>query len=173
VRAAYLIGIVLYVAGLSIRDGYELLKRGGRIDPTNARVFAVVFTSMIVMWLSWFAVGMLAPAHLAISWIVRWAGLSAVLLGTVVSVAGMWQLGGVENIDHLVKTGLFSRVRHPMYVGFILWIIGWCAYASATAVLVLAPFGLVSILWWRRLEESELATRYGSEYVEYRASTWF
>ncbi len=115
---------------------------------------------------------MLAPVHLALPAIVRWAGLGAVLLGIVVAVGGMWQLGGVENIDHLVTTGLFSRIRHPMYVGFALWIIGWCAYTGAVTNLVLAPFGFASVLWWRQLEESELAARYGSEYAQYRAVTW-
>jgi len=105
--------------------------------------------------------------------IVRWAGLAAVVVGAVVSVAGMWQLGGVENIDHLVTEGLFSKIRHPMYVGFLLWILGWSAYTGAVTSLLVAPLGLASVLWWRQLEESELAIRYGSEYLEYRAETWF
>ncbi len=37
----------------------------------------------------------------------------------------MIQLKGLENINHLVTTGLFSKIRHPMYDGFILWILGW------------------------------------------------
>ena len=170
---AFLGAVVLYVVGLSIRDVYEVLKRGGRVNTMDTRVFAVVFSSMCGMWLSWFAVGMLAPTRLAFPPVVRLAGLAAVLLGAVVSVAGMWQLGGVENIDHLVKTGLFSRIRHPMYLGFVLWILGWCAYTGVVASLLLAPFGVASVLWWRQLEESELAARYGSEYREYRAVTWF
>ena len=94
------------------------------------------------------------------------------LLGVVLAVGGMWQLRGVENIDHLVTTGLFSKIRHPMYVGFALWIVGWCAFTGAVTSLLLAPFGLASVLWWRRLEESDLAERYGSVYAQYRAETW-
>ena len=171
--AAYLGAATLYVVGLLIRDAYELLKRRGRIDTTDVRVFAVVFTSMCVMWLSWFAVGVLAPTHLALPSAVRATGVGAVLIGVVLAVAGMWQLGGVENIDHLVKTRLFSRIRHPMYVGFVLWILGWYAYTGAWTSLLFAPFGIASVLWWRHLEETELASRYGSEYEEYRAVTWF
>lgn len=165
--------VVFYVVGLSIRNVYELLKKGGRVDATDVRVFALVFTSMCLMWVSWFAVGMLAPARLTLPSAVRWVGFGAVLLGAVFSVAGMWQLGGVENIDHLVRTGVFSRIRHPMYLGFILWILGWCAYTGAFANLLLAPLGIASVLWWRQLEESELASRYGAEFREYCASTWF
>jgi protein-S-isoprenylcysteine O-methyltransferase Ste14 len=103
---------------------------------------------------------------------IRWVCVAAVLAGAVLAVGGMWQLRGVENIDHLVTTGLFSRIRHPMYAGFGLWILGWCAFTGAITCLVLAPFGMASVLWWRQLEEAELSARYGSEYAGYRAQTW-
>jgi protein-S-isoprenylcysteine O-methyltransferase Ste14 len=85
----------------------------------------------------------------------------------------MWQLNGVENIDHLVTTGRFSRVRHPMYVGFILWILGWSAYQGAVATSALGVLGVLSVVSWRRLEETVLLSSYGSVYAEYRARTWF
>lgn len=173
VTVARVVAVALFVVGLSIRDVYELLKRSHRVDPTDARVFAVVFTSMVTMWLSWFAIGALAPTRIAVPDVVRWTGLGAVLAGAAVSVGGMWQLGGVENIDHLVTTGLFSKVRHPMYLGFILWIVGWCAYTGAPANLFLAPAGLASVLLWRHLEEAELSSAYADEYRGYRASTWW
>ena len=169
----YLIALALHVVGLSIRDFYELLKRSHKVDPTEVRVFAVVFTSMCVMWLSWFAIGALAPTRVEIPTALRWLGASAVLVGTAVSVGGIWQLGGVENIDHLVTAGLFAVVRHPMYLGFVLWILGWCATTGASACLLLAPFGLASVLWWRALEEADLLSRYGDEFRKYQAATWF
>ena len=171
--SASLTAAVVFVVGLLVRDGYELLKRSDRIDTKDVRVFAVVLTSMCIMWPSWFAAGVLTPARLQAPAVVRWAGAAAVLVGTAVAVGGMWQLGGVENIDHLVRTGLFSRIRHPMYLGFTLWILGWCVWMVAPANLLLAPLGIASVLWWRQLEESELALQYGDEFREYRASTWF
>lgn len=47
-------------------------------------------------------------------------GLTALAL--VLAIGGLVQLRGLENIDHLVTTGLYSRIRHPMYVGFILFL---------------------------------------------------
>ena len=169
---AHLIATALCVLGLAIRDIYELLKRRALVDTEDVRVFTAVFASMCVMWVSWFSVGWLDPAHVAIAQVIRWVGLGAVLAGAVLAVGGMWQLGGVENIDHLVTTGMFSRIRHPMYIGFILWILGWCAFTEAVTSLVLAPFLTASVVWWRHLEEAELEARYGDEYSEYRALTW-
>jgi len=171
VHPTYTVAATLYVVTLAIRDAYEVLKRRGAVDPEDTRVFAAVFTSMVAMWVSWFAVGALAPLRVAVSAAVHWVGLGVVLAGAALAVGGMWQLRGVENIDHLVTTGLFSRIRHPMYVGFALWIAGWCAFTGAVTSLVLAPLGLASVLWWRHLEEADLTLRYGAEYAEYKATT--
>lgn len=171
--AGYLIFVGLYLAGLLIRDGYELLKTTGRVDTTDTRIFAAVFASMCVMWVSWFGMGLLDPTRLPVPSSLRWIGLGAVILGFGLAVGGMWQLKGVENIDHLVTTGLFSRIRHPMYVGFILWIPGWSLYQGAPASLAVGCLGVLSIVWWRRLEEEALESRYADEYDAYRTRTWF
>ncbi|MCX6031585.1 MAG: isoprenylcysteine carboxylmethyltransferase family protein [Chloroflexi bacterium] len=169
----YIIFVGLYLASLLTRDAYELLKMRGRIDTTNSRVFAAVFSSMCVMWVSWFGIGLLSPTHLQVPAAVRWVGAGAVILGFVLVFGGMWQLKGVENIDHLVTTGLFSKIRHPMYTGFILLILGWSLWQGAPASLLTGALGLVSIAWWRHWEERELGSRYGGAYSHYRTRTWF
>ncbi len=171
--STYLVCTGLYLTGLLIRDVYEFLKKAGRIDTRDTRIFTVVFASMCVMWVSWFAMGFLDPARVLMPEALRLTGLGAVILGFILALGGMWQLKGVENIDHLVTKGLFSRIRHPMYVGFILLILGWSAYQGALRSLAVGSLGILSILWWLRLEERELLTSYGAAYAEYRASTWF
>ena len=170
---AYVVCVGLYVAGLLIRDAYELLKKTDRIDTRDTRVFAFVFTSMCVMWVSWFVMGVLDPTRLPVPDVLRWLGLGTVILGSVLAIGGVWQLRGVENIDHLVTNGLFARIRHPMYVGFILWILGWGVYQGAVVSLAVGSLGIASILWWRLLEERELGSQYGMAYAEYRTTTWF
>jgi protein-S-isoprenylcysteine O-methyltransferase Ste14 len=171
--AAYLASVALYLLGLGVRDVYEVLKKTDRIDPRNPGVFATVFASMIVMWLSWFAMGLLDPTARPVPGWLQWGGLAVVIGGFVLAVGGMLQLRGVENIETLTTTGLFAAFRHPMYVGFALWILGWSAFQGALASLTIGSLGLISIAWWRALEERELATRYGEAYAAYRASTWF
>jgi protein-S-isoprenylcysteine O-methyltransferase Ste14 len=170
--AAYLACVVLYIGGLLVRDAYELLKKADRVDTTNPRIFGVVFTAMCVMWLAWFAMGVLDPMRLEVAAPLRYLGLCAVVVGLILAVGGVWQLKGLENVDHLVTTGLFRRIRHPMYVGFILWIVGWSAFQGAVLSLAIGSLGLVSIAWWRHLEELALEASYGSAYMQYRATSW-
>jgi len=85
----------------------------------------VVFAAMCLMLLSWHFLGPLDPLLLSLPGIVRRVGLAGWVVGLDLAVGGVIQLRGLENIDHLVTSGLFSRLRHPMYTGFVLWILGW------------------------------------------------
>jgi protein-S-isoprenylcysteine O-methyltransferase Ste14 len=169
----YLLFLGLYLFTLLIRTSYELLKKAGRVNPKNTMVFAAILVVMCLMWATWFGMCPLDPFHLALPEGVRWAGLGVLIVGLGLSIGALVQLKGVENINRLVTTGLFSRIRHPMYAGFILWILGWALYHGALLSLIVGFVGIVNILYWRRLEEAELELRYGENYRSYREETWF
>jgi hypothetical protein len=86
---------------------------------------------MILLWMSWFGMCPLDPLQLALPGILRQIGLGLLIVGLVLALGALAQLRGVENIDYLVTTGLFSKIRHPMYTGFMLWILGWAVYHNA------------------------------------------
>jgi protein-S-isoprenylcysteine O-methyltransferase Ste14 len=82
-------------------------------------------------------------------------------------------LRGVANIDHLVTTGLFARLRHPTYTGFVPWIVGGAAFHGAAVSLLPGLLGIASVQHWRHLEELKLERVYGEAYRAYRSTTWF
>lgn len=170
--STYLILAGLCLAGLMIRNGYELLKKAGRVDAENKVIFVVVFAAMCAMLVSWPLMCAWDPRRMVVPRGVRWVGLGMAAAGFALAIGGMVQLRGVENIAHLVTTGLYSRLRHPMYTGFILWIIGWAAaYGPMTSPFV----GVVcigSVLYWRNLEECAMESRYADDYRAYRRETW-
>jgi protein-S-isoprenylcysteine O-methyltransferase Ste14 len=170
---AYLIVAGLCLLGLTIRTGYELLKKAGRLDTQNKAIFAVVFVAMCVMLMSWPAICPLDPWRFALPGIVRMIGLTVAIAGLALAIAGLVQLRGVENIDHLVTTGLYSRLRHPMYIGFILWIAGWVTAFGAVFGLAVGLVCIANILYWRRLEESAMESCYGEDFRVYQQRTWF
>ena len=153
--------------------GYELFKKAGKVDPKNKLIFGVVFAAMILMLLSWPFLSPLDPLPVGLPGAVRWAGLAALATGLGLALGGLVQLKGVENIDHLVTGGLYSRLRHPMYTGFVLWIIGWVIFHGAAASLIAGVVCIANILYWRQLEEHKLASLFGEDYRRYRKGTWF
>ncbi len=169
----YLVSTGLYLCGLVIRIGYELLKRRGRIDTESKTIFSVVLAAMCLLWAGWFSLCSLDPFRLAIPDVLRWMGLGLFIMGSGLAIGAFFQLRGVENITHLATTGVFAKLRHPMYTGFILWILGWAIYHGAGVSLIFGFVGIGNILYWRRLEEETLELRYGEEYRRYRQRTWF
>jgi protein-S-isoprenylcysteine O-methyltransferase Ste14 len=73
----------------------------------------------------------------------------------------------------LVTSGLYSRIRNPIYVFAALMVAGIFLFADGPKLLwVLA--GLVPLQIYRaRGEEKVLAAKFGDEYRAYKARTWF
>lgn len=172
-NTAFYIFLAFYLASLIIRTTYEVLKEADRLDPKSNIIFLGILLDMILMWASWFYICTVDPLRVPLPGIVRWAGLVALIIGWVLGLGALIQLKGVENIDHLVISGLFSKIRHPMYTGFVLWIPGWAIYQGAGISLIAGLVGIGNVIYWRHLEELKLEACYGDVYRNYRRKTWF
>ena len=99
-----------------------------------------------------------------------------------VPVTGLWlvarlQLGKsfavTAQARELVTSGLYSKIRNPIYVFGLLTITGIIIYLGqywwlfAVPVLVVLQFSRV------RAESAVLEAKFGQEYRQYRARTWF
>ena len=172
-NTTYILLLGLCLLGTAIRTVYEILKKVGRLDPRNKAIFSMVFAAMILLLTSWIFLGPNDPWHVNLPTVVRWLGLVLVAAGLILAFGGLIQLRGLENIDHLVTSGFYSKFRHPMYTGFILWISGWIIYFGAGASLLIGMVCVGNILFWRYLEEEKMIADYGEEYRTYQAHSWF
>ncbi len=172
-NSTYLLVAGLCLVGLATRTIYEVLKHAGRVDTKNPAVFAVVFVAMCVMLTSWPVMGPLDPWPIAVPGAVRGIATGAIAVALALAIGALLQLRGLEGIDHLITTGLFSKLRHPMYTGFVLWIAGWTLRDGAIVSLAIGVVGIASVLYWRWLEEEALYGQYGEAYRAYRRGTWF
>jgi protein-S-isoprenylcysteine O-methyltransferase Ste14 len=169
----FLLLLVLYVACLMTRSTYEVFKKAGRVDLKNKMLFYVIFSVMCSMWVSWFLLCPLDPYAVNLPPVVHWTGLGIFVVGWGLALGALAQLRGLEDIDHLVTGGLFLRLRHPMYTGFIFWIVGWAVYHGAALSLCVGILGIANILYWRHLEDAALEVQWGEPYREYQKGTWF
>ncbi|PWB71830.1 hypothetical protein C3F09_07430 [candidate division GN15 bacterium] len=171
-KPGYFALLTIFLSCNAIRAGYEILKRSGRIDSHNKPLFWCIVLVMAGLWFSWFGMCPIDPLKIALPDVIRWIGFAIVIVGLVPAIGALIQLRGVEHIEHLVTTGLFARVRHPMYLGFILWIVGWAMFHSAAVSAAAGMVGIGNVLYWRSLEEKNLEKTYGDRYLEYRKQTW-
>lgn len=91
--------------------------------------------------------------------------------GLWLGVAGVRTLGLKTSETHrpegVVKTGVYSKVRHPQYLGGLLSHVGISFLLSAWYSLLSTPLLVAVILAISKKEEAELIKEFGDEYKRY------
>lgn len=72
----------------------------------------------------------------------------------------------------LITDGVYKHLRHPMYLGEIMMLLGAPLFGQSYLTVILSPIFIIQILIWRYFEEQELIKEF-PEYSEYRKRTWF
>jgi len=67
----------------------------------------------------------------------------------------------------LQTSGVYGLVRHPMYLGDVLWAFGLSLAFNALYALTLTPLWLFLRYSIALLEEEKLLEKYGQDYAEY------
>lgn len=85
-------------------------------------------------------------------------------------VSGLAELEPERHRQELVTTGIRAHVRHPIYLGHLCEVVGWCLGTGLVALYALAGFALVTGFFMIRIEDRELEARFGEAYRDYRAT---
>jgi len=93
--------------------------------------------------------------------------ISTILIGTGLILMAVGWREVYFSKGRLVVTGLYSRVRHPQYTGFILVLIGFLIQWPTIITLVMFPFMVYMYYRLAKREEREMIERFGDEYREY------
>lgn len=189
---------VLLVGGLGLAYGLRLAwfvhvrYRGKSYSTTRARGeranASVPLPLRLFMWVScgWLMAFLGMP-----TWLVAGTGPSTgVLAGAALMLAGLVlesladaqkQAGKAVNPAAFVATGLYARLRHPNYLGEILFQIGLIVVAVSAAPSgwhlvagIAAPLYIVILMnYAARNQDAEQAQRYGADpaYQDWRART--
>lgn len=125
------------------------------LDVWIADSFVFEYSTFLTQYLSNYIRVPIALIVLVISGLLAWAGLKVIF-------------GETREEPQIITTGVFSIVRHPIYLGSILLYLG----------LILLTLSLLSVLVWiliiafyymiSRYEEKLLTQRFESAYEEYK-----
>jgi protein-S-isoprenylcysteine O-methyltransferase Ste14 len=151
---------------------YEILKHKQKLKASKLS-FVIVFTDMALLWASWFALCSLDTFTMELPAIIKYAGLALVAIGFVMFIIALLTIKTLESYDgDLITTGIYSKIRHPMYLGFILWLFGFPLFSEALFSFCLSFIFIANVLYWKYLEEKELEQRFAG-YAAYKKTTWF
>jgi protein-S-isoprenylcysteine O-methyltransferase Ste14 len=155
-----------------VRLVYEILKHK-KLLKADKLTFVIIFTNMMILWISWFALCSLDPFTIHLAAIIRYTGISLTISGCIIFLTGLLTIKTLESYEgDLITKGIYSIIRHPMYLGFILWLIGFPVFHGAILSFILSLIFIANVLYWRYLEEKELEKRFSS-YQDYKKTTIF
>ena len=168
----YFIWITLCLIAFIIRTSYEILKYLNKIIPGKIS-FMIIFSNMALLWTSWLLACSNDPVSMNLPVILRYAGLFLVISGVIIFLVSLLTIKTLESYEgNLITKGIYSKIRHPMYLSFIFWLSGLPVFIDAFISFLISFLFISNVLYWRYLEEIELVKRF-SEYKEYRKSTLF
>lgn len=132
----------------------------------------VTFTAILVL------TALFLRQALGLAWTpVRIVGLAIAIPAVLLLLAARVQLGRAFSIraraSNLVTTGLYSRIRNPIYVFSSLFILGVIIWSGRPLLLLILVI-LIPIQIHRSTKEAAvLESKFGDEYREYKQKTWF
>lgn len=89
-------------------------------------------------------------------------------IGMSVMIVAFLQLMKAKRKDWKLQTsGVYGIVRHPMYLGDVLWALGWSILFNALYALALTPLWFFLRYSIAVLEEEKLVEKYGDIYEIY------
>ena len=109
------------------------------------------------------------PAHII--------GLSIAVPAFLLLVVARLQLGSAFSVQAkastLVTTGLYSRIRNPIYVFGALFITGMVIWANKPWLLLIFVILIPLQILRSRKEAKVLEEKFGPAYLAYKQKTWF
>jgi protein-S-isoprenylcysteine O-methyltransferase Ste14 len=123
-----------------------------------------------------FAAAALVFARPAESVLWPWSLPSGVALAALGEALRVWGCGHLDKNQRVVSSGPYAYLRHPLYLGTLLILVGACVAAGNAVVLYgLLPLGLVVFFAYyapkkERVESDRLRRRFGAQFEEYKAS---
>jgi len=110
---------------------------------------------------------------------IRWIGVALFAAGGALRLWPVFVLGrrfsglvAIQPEHALVTTGIYGVLRHPSYLGALVFSLGWSlAFRSGVGVLLTALL-IPPLLARIRAEETLLLAHFGAEYDAYRSRSW-
>lgn len=136
-----------------------------------ARFFA--FESVLILLLlnadHWFT-DPFSPLQI-VSWILLIFSIYPVTEGYILLKKKGKPTVNFENTSVLVRSGIYGRIRHPLYLSIFVFAAGVVLKDPGMPQVILGIVTLISIFITAKIEEGEMIAKFGREYREYMKQT--
>lgn len=183
---------ILFILLFAMRVYFMIRVRsaGGRILPDEkaieregGRVYfiirVIIFVALIAFLVMYFAGATWIDAFLFTlpTWL-RWVGFA---IGVVTVIFWTWVQATLDTqwspqlqlikVHHLITTGPYARIRHPLYAGMCGWFVSLSLLTANWIFVGACVLTFLGLLWRIPREEQMLIEAFGDEYTEYMKRT--
>lgn len=103
--------------------------------------------------------------------VITYAGIGLAIWARMI-LGKNWSSSVTIKQDHsLILTGPYAFVRHPIYSGILLALLGSAVIVGRIRILIFVPILLIGFLIKSRKEERFMTEKFGRQYEEYRQHT--
>jgi protein-S-isoprenylcysteine O-methyltransferase Ste14 len=130
-----------------------------------------ITAGIALILLGWFCIANKGWYDLEIGWltlVLRILGVILIVVGVAIRILAWIQIPNTHRIGGLVTTGIYSRTRNPVYLAFMLIIIGVAFLPPGLLTLTWLVIGIAVLYGLARLEERDLEKVYGNQYLAYK-----
>jgi protein-S-isoprenylcysteine O-methyltransferase Ste14 len=104
-------------------------------------------------------------------------GILLMISGFVIRTRSVQELGlnfnyAVAPVKNLHTEGIYKKIRHPSYLGTLLYSIGIPLLFLSGIGIIFTPLVFISILYRIRVEEEFLKKSLGEKYINYKKITY-
>jgi len=164
------------------RSGERLLPDGAAIQREGRAAFALRFVAFFALlgWLLAYAINppWVRALNLALPIALRWGGfvlgLASLAFWTWTQVALDTQWSAplqLRDGHHLVTTGPYARMRHPLYTAMFGWAISLALVTANWVFAAMAALTVIGLASRAPREEAMMVAQFGDEYRKYMART--
>jgi methanethiol S-methyltransferase len=171
---SYLILISGWIIYLSLHSLLAIEKWKRRFDPKRYRIVYSLYSIIGLLGLLTLNGSIQSGAFFESAGLIKYLSLMLATFGVMILQLAFRQyrlksfLGFADEKDELVEEGILKYIRHPIYSGIILIVMGFFLFIptlptliSSVCIFIYLPIGIY-------LEEKKLIKYYGDSYLDYK-----
>lgn len=180
--SAILLSYIICIMDTYFRPFSESMRKDASTNPFYNIILPVLFVVHPLLIIPAFHENRLLVANHLPFWdntIMSLLGISILITGGIATITGRAQLSryglGVLRIEEnqvLMTTGIFGRIRHPVYAGGLMGVVGiYLAFRSAIMLVLVSALYFIVTRHRLLFEEQLLIREFGDEYEGYMKRT--
>lgn len=171
VHWTYIVALCICFVCFLTRTSYHILESKKSRIAAHRSMPLLIGINMGVLWSVWFFMNFTDPLRITLPLWLRIFGFALFIVGTIFMIVSHIHIPGYGT-GQLRTTGIYSKIRHPMYFGFMLWLVGFPLFWQSIITLITAVLWVPAFLSWQILEEKQLEMKF-PEYHAYKKKTLF